>query len=145
MNNTNTTLFGGRKAPVQFNDGRTEEITIRQLALRDYEKAFAVLDDEMALTALICGREKAWLLGSKEDGSDGITTDCYEALQVHIQEVNAKGFFVWSRRRAAKARQQMQENAALMAAMPPEAMRAAIEAGTKPLPTSSPASVPRPR
>jgi len=144
MNNSNNTLFGGRLATVAFLDGRTEEITVRQLPLRDYERAFNILDDELALTALICGKDKAWLTGSKEDGSDGLQPESYEALRAAAQEVNGNGFFAWSQRRAERLHAQLLQNAGLLAALPPEAMRLAVEASNPSRP-SSPGSAPRPR
>jgi hypothetical protein len=144
MNNTNTTLFGGRLATVTFLDGRTDEITVRQLPLRDYEKAFNILDDELALTALICGMDKAWLTGTKEDGSDGLQPESYEALRAAAQEVNGKGFFAWSQRRAERVQAQLLQNAGLLAALPPEAVQKAMDASNPSRP-SSPGSAPRPR
>jgi hypothetical protein len=158
MSNTNITLFGGRKATVKFNDGRTEEITVHQLKLRDYEAAFRKINDEIDLTAFICGKGKEWLTGAKEDGSDGIVAFSidgglvgYEELHACCREVNKLGFFVWSKRRVDREQAQMAEQLSIMAQMPPEMVRLTTEAGLTALklssasPTSSPPSARRPR
>jgi hypothetical protein len=159
MSNTNITLFGGRLATVKFNDDRTEEITVRQLKLRDYEAAFKKINDEIDLTAFICGKTKEWLAGKQEDGSDGIvafsfegaTGIGYEELQALCREVNKLGFFVWAKRRADRDQAQMAEQLSIMAQMPPEMVRLTTEAGLTALkvpsasPTSSQTSAPRPR
>lgn len=159
MSNTNTTLFGGLQATVRFNDGRTEEIKVRQIPLRDYEAAHKLINDEVALTAFICGRKKDWLTGTKEDGLDGIAAFAvegepgigYEELVVRSREVNERGFFSWSKRRDVREQAQMAEQLSIMALMPPEMVRLTTEAGLTKivppyvLPTSSQPSAPRPR
>ena len=145
MNEKITTLFGGKKCSVQFADGRTEEITVRQLPLGEYERAFQFLDDELAITALICGKDKNWLTGTPPDASDSILPEHYEMLQADAREVNAKGFFAWSARRQAREAAALNEKIAAMAKLSPEQLKAATESGARLMsPTSSPTS-PRPR
>lgn len=142
MNSENNTLFGGKLFAVVFADQRTEEIKVRQLPIGQYEKAFAVLNDEMALTALICDRPKDWITGKNPDGSDSMNPESYEELFKLAGEVNAKGFFAWSGRKAEKARLQMLENAKLMAMLPEDMVNLAINMSGKE--STSPTSSPRP-
>ncbi len=87
------TLRGGRSAIAKFEDPETpdEVVQVRQLPLRDYERAFKLFDDEVGLTALVCGKDKAW----------GMSLDpkSYEDLHAAAQEVNAGGFFAYAARR----------------------------------------------
>lgn len=150
MNEKMTTLMGGRRVQIQFADGRTEEILVRQLPVRDYDTAFVVLEDEMALTSLICGRklDKTWIAGTREDGGDGLLPESYELLQAAAREVNAKGFFAFAARRLARENATTQQLIEAMRGMTPEQITAATMAGAQARstsPTGSPGSAPRPR
>lgn len=105
------TMFGGRVVKVVFEDNNTEEVKVRQLPLRDYDRAFAVIDDEIALTAHICGKSKDWALS--------LQPESYEALQEKAREVNGRGFFGWSERKS-------RELTKFVAGMGPEIAQAAM-------------------
>jgi cell division inhibitor SulA len=117
------TLFGGRIVPVKLNDGAALDVTVKQLRLGQYEAAFKLIDDEIALTALICGQDKAW--------ADNLQPESYEALFTAAQEVNAKGFFAWSTRRADREEKIQQAQILAFSQLPPDVARAAAEAGLK--------------
>jgi hypothetical protein len=89
------TLKGGREHSVVKEDGSTETVMVSQFKLGQYEKALVVIDDEFALAALACGKDKAWIQ-SLEPGS-------YEMLRTIVEEVNAAGFFVYAQRQQDKA------------------------------------------
>src|SRR5689334_18664496 len=84
-------LKGGQSVEVMYEDDSSSEVFVRQLPLRDYESAFLKIDDEMEITALICGKDKAWVMT--------IQPESYEQLRKVALEVNEKGFFVYADRR----------------------------------------------
>jgi hypothetical protein len=112
--NRNDTLFGGRDVSV-FVDGKPETVRVNQLKLAQYEAAFLKVDDEFELVAFICGKQKPWVYS--------LAPDSYEDLVAVSQEVNAKGFFVYSARRQKQLVDRVN-------AMRPEMVRAAAEAAT---------------
>lgn len=85
------TLTGLQTIDVVFEDGKSSSVVISQLPLRSYEKAFIAMDDEIALTAIICGMERAAMLQMKPDS--------YEKVRKAAVEINESGFFAFARRR----------------------------------------------
>lgn len=133
------TLFGGRPMTAHLLDGNTVDLRVRQLPLRDYERAFALLDDEISLTAFCCdtGQPKAW--------AETLAPESYEDLRAVVEEVNAKGFFAWSARRLTKLAEQQQRMMEVAAILPPDALKLALDAGARlTLPSSLPISLRRP-
>jgi hypothetical protein len=116
------TLFGGRTASVIFLDGSKSEIKVRQLPLTEYTGAFNLADDEIGLTAYICGIPREKILQ--------VTPESYEALQAAAQEVNAKGFFVYCARQMQRAAEQIQS-------LGTDILRLAVEASKSTLPITS--------
>lgn len=132
-NHKTETLFGGRTVAVLHEDSSREEIKVHQLRLADYERAYAMLDDEMGLTAFCCGKEKGWVLT--------LQPESYELLQSAAREVNQRGFFSFAARRDEREREQQAGVFAAMAEMPAEAIEALAKAGGQKngiLPTPSP-------
>jgi hypothetical protein len=115
------TLFGGRLVKVTLMDESEAEFKVRQLPLGDYEKAFDLIDDEIALVALICGHPKSW--------ADNLTPESYETLHAVAQEVNAKGFFAWSKRRQQRVAEQQKDILPLMMNLSPEQIKSAVATG----------------
>src|SRR5262245_39305627 len=76
--NPNYTLFGGRNVTVQFLKApgdqqlTKEEIRVRQLPVGEYEKAYGLIDDEIALTGYFCSQAKAW--------AESLAPESYEAV-----------------------------------------------------------------
>lgn len=143
------TLFGGRTVAAQLLTGETIEVRVRQFPLGDYERAFALFEDEIALTAFCCcptspagptspaSQTKEW--------AHTLTPESYEALHAAVEEVNAKGFFAWSARRKSREAALQQSMIAAMASLPPDALKLAIEAGARnTLPNLSPTPPRRP-
>lgn len=125
----NDTLNGGRLVAVTLLDGTSAEFRVRQLPLRDYEKAMTLLADEIALTAFICGHEKSWC--------ENLAPESYEQIRLASEEVNAHGFFAYAGRQLQKLQAEIERNAALAATLPPETLRQVIESGSRlPLPTA---------
>lgn len=122
MNSTPTTLFAGRDVAVTLADGSPATFRVHQLKLSQYEAAFALLADEIALTALICGHDKAW--------ADNLSQPGYEALFTAAQEANPS-FFAWSARRRQREEELQRAQIAAFSQLPPEVARAAAEAGLK--------------
>lgn len=119
----NDILFAGRAITLKLLDGSSVETRVRQLSLKEYERAFTLLDDEIALTAFMCGD------GHTKDFADNIAPESYEALYAVAQEVNAKGFFVWSERRVKKAQAEHERNLAMMEKLSPDVVKMAMDAG----------------
>lgn len=85
------TLNGGRDVIVKNVKGETETVKVQQLPIRKYEAGFIKMQDEIGMTAFICGKPKEWAYD--------LDTDSYETVRQHAQEVNAKGFFAFAQRR----------------------------------------------
>lgn len=142
------TLFAGRTVTVIYDDDSSEDVLLRQLPLREYERAFGLLADELALTAFFCGRDKQWLFGATAAATAAVpqrapTPASFEVLRRVAAEVN-ESFFAWS------ARRQQQEAAAqktmieALANLPAEAVEQVIKLGWASIsPTSSGTSSPR--
>lgn len=120
------TFLAGRLLNVQLLCGTTAEVKVRQLPLAEYERAFTLLDDEIALTALFCGQDKKW--------AETLTPESYEALHAAAGEVNRKGFFSWCARQVARASERRAEAAGI---------EAGIQATLGSLSPTSPPRLPR--
>jgi hypothetical protein len=135
------TLFGGRKVPVVYADGSSEEITVRQLPLAEYDRAFFLLEDEMSVVAYICGKAKQWLTGHAPQYDKAVRPESYQLLQAAAWEVNAGGFFSYADR--AVKRQLAQLNA-----LKPDKFETALAKGAalarSPSENMSPGPQPRP-
>ena len=113
-----TTLFGGRDLPVKFEDGKEAILTVRQLRLRDYQKALLVMDDEIGLTALVCDAKRGVI--------EALHPDSYEAAFKAVQEVNKEGFFVFAARQAERAAVNLRN-------LPPELVEKMISSRLSPI------------
>lgn len=134
-NNSKAAAVFGAQITVQHEDGRSETIELRPLPLRSYASAFGAVDDELALTAILAGRERAWV--------DSLTPESYEALYAALERLNARGFFAWSARQRARQEESQRRTLEAIATLPPEAIEAAArlgQASTSPIssPTLSP-------
>lgn len=139
----NNTLFGGRLVTVRYGDNHTEDIRVRQLPVADYESAYKLLNDEIGLTALICGRKKEWLTAREE--SAAISPESYEALYLAAKEVNGQGFFVWSVRQAELDRVAQARMLSSIAHLPPEALNQIVAMGAGNISSTTLRTSPRPR
>lgn len=88
-------MFGSRVLPVKHEDGKTGEVTVKQLKLRDYQVAYKLLDDEIGLTAFICGLKKEEI--------EKLHPESYETVFAAANELNAGGFFTYADRQAERA------------------------------------------
>ncbi|MCX8090592.1 MAG: hypothetical protein N3I86_06590 [Verrucomicrobiae bacterium] len=132
---TKTAALFVRQHTVVFEDGRSERLELKPLPLREYPHAFAALDDELALTGILAGRDRAWV--------ETLTPASYEALYAELERLNARGFFAWSERQQARNALVQRRTLEALATLPPEALEAAARLGQAstsptPLPTSSP-------
>ena len=128
MSHITDTLHGGRELTVQLVSGETKIITVRQIRVGEYRRAFPLIADEIKLVAFAAGITEAEL--------DEIVPEHYELLQAALWEVNAKGFFAY----AARTRR-VNEDA--MVGLPPELLKSLSDKLASTLPTPSPASPPR--
>lgn len=146
MNNAEktTALFGGKLVAVVFEDGTTNNISVRQLKLADYESAFAIADDEIAITAFCCRLPDPAAKPFTRPWALTLTPESYELLQATAQEVNAKGFFAYAERRKQKLSVENRDMLAAMGNLPPETLKLAMELGRSASLTSSPRPRPIP-
>ena len=97
--NPTETLFGGRELPVKLEDGRDATVTVRQLRLRDYPGAFALLDQEFKFVALACDTKPALI--------EALHPESYERVFAAVKEINKEGFFVYAARQAERAQENL--------------------------------------
>jgi hypothetical protein len=88
-----TTILGSRNIEVTSSEGATETVSIHQISLKDYERAFAAIDDEFELAAIVTGRDKKFILS--------LSPESYESVRIILEEING-GFFVYADRQMAK-------------------------------------------
>lgn len=133
-----TTLLGGVSVKVILLDGSEAELKVRQLNIGDYAKAkrFVDADDEIGLTAFICGHDAAW--------ANNLQPESYEELYRLAEEVNAKGFFGWLPRQLRREVTKQQAALQLVANWSPEQLKEAMKAGMQ-MQSTSPTGAPRPR
>jgi hypothetical protein len=124
----NTTLFGGKTITVHFEsifaDGSTTpdaQVKVRQIPVREYETGFPFVDDEPALAGFLCGKDKPWAIN--------LTPESFEEVLTIGREVNAKGFFSFCQRRTERAAREQAAMIGIMATLPPETLKAAMERG----------------
>jgi len=143
MKNQTDTLFGGRLVTAAFENGESAPVRVRQLRLAEYEKALALEPDEIAFVLFACDLGAGGPMPASPP-----TPKSYEALYAAVREVNAEGFFPYSRRRAERAAQEQKATLAMMADLPPETIKLAMEKGLTQQqsrsPTSSPGFAPPP-
>lgn len=121
-------VTGNIELTVQLETTGPAVVTLRQLPLKEYERAFALIDDEIALAALIAGKDKRWALE--------LAPDSYEEVREKGWELN-KGFFAYADR----------TNEALMKklnSLKPSTLSAAADIAKNASRPLSPASLPRP-
>lgn len=98
------TLFGGAQIKVVFADSREDDFKVRQFKVKEYQAAFRLIDDEIALVALACDKPRQVI--------EELTPESYELAHAKMREVNLAGFFEFAART-------MKQNAANLAALPP--------------------------
>ena len=142
------TLNGGLDLRVLFEKPSPEaaapppaSIKMRQIPVREYESGFRFLEDEPALVGFLCGHDKAWALT--------LSPESFEEVLALGQEVNERGFFTSARRRTERAEKQQAAWVAVLATLPQETVKLAMEAGLANQnqlrsPTSWPGVVPPP-
>ena len=128
MNSKNTTLFGGKSLTVYFEQPAApaepilpEAIKVRQIPVREYETGLPLVDDEPALVGFLCRKDKAWALN--------LAPESFEEILTIGREGNAKGFFSFCQRRTERAAKAQADMIGLMATLPPETLKLAIEKG----------------
>jgi hypothetical protein len=125
--NKNITLNGGKNITVNFEpqaDGSpaaAAEVKVRQIPVRDYERGFVLVSDEVALAGFLCGKDKAWALT--------LAPESFEEVLATGREVNERGFFSHCQRLTERTEKQNAAMIGVMATLPPETMKLAIEMG----------------
>lgn len=90
MDAKTTALLGGRKVRVALLDGATEEIMIRQVAIRNFPKLLEALADEPGLIKLYTGKDDAWV--------DSLQPEAFELIIQEGEKLNADFFQRWFNR-----------------------------------------------
>lgn len=88
------TMLGGMHFTAAKVDGAMEEVTIRQLPIREFPRLLAALDDEPAMVEVLCGKEKGW--------SETLSPEAFEQIVVEGERINADFFCRWVKRRLAR-------------------------------------------
>lgn len=114
MSDKNDTLWP-RRLTLARADGAQCEMELRPLPLREYDRAWAAMDDEFAFAAVCTGCSRDQILE--------LAPDAFEALMAAIRDINARGFFAWSARRQARIAEAARVNMEAIAALPPELAR----------------------
>jgi hypothetical protein len=83
VTNESHTLFG-EPIEVRTESGVVENVTLRQLRVREYPLARRRLDNEPSLIDLACQKPDGW--------SETLTPESYDALATRLPEVNALFF-----------------------------------------------------
>ena len=94
---------------VTFDGGRTEDMTVNEIKLKDYGTALKCVGDEFGLVALACGRPRT-VITELEPAS-------YELVQAAVWMQNEKGFFAYAQR-------QGRLGAEMLSRMSPETLEA---------------------
>lgn len=94
MSNDLTILKGGQEHLARLRDGTRENVTVRLLAVREFDKWLATIDDEAGRIELVTGKDKGW--------ADGLTPDSHRDLLALAERLNESDFFGWLRRRAER-------------------------------------------
>ena len=121
------TLHGGRQMTVKFNDGTEREITVRQIKVGEYQRAFPLIGDELKLVTFATGLHQQEV--------EEIAPEHYELVRAAVWEVNAKGFFVYAARQRAANQEALKD-------LPAEALKALSEKIASTLRMQSPTSPP---
>jgi hypothetical protein len=137
------TIKGGMEVKIAYElsagetTHRTDTVKILQIQVRQYEAGFQFVNDEAALVGFVCGREKPWALT--------LTPESYEQILEFGRAVNSRGFFSYCQRRTEQAEKQNAAMIGMMANLPPETLKLAMEMGRRSTsPTLSPGFVPPP-
>jgi len=85
------TLVGSSELTVEFRDGRTQTVTVRQLPIKLYQQYLASMDDECAMVELLCSYPKGW--------ADTLTPASHVAVVEEGTRINRDFFEPWVQRR----------------------------------------------
>jgi len=88
------TVLGALELEVVRLDGSTERVSVKQMPIKDYPRILELVDDELGLAALYCGKDKAW--------AEGLTPASYEAVIENADKLNADFFSRWVARRLGR-------------------------------------------
>jgi hypothetical protein len=97
MNEPNSipeTLTGGRNLTVTLEGGKTCEVFVRQLPVKDYPAAQTKRADEMAFMSFVCQQSPQW--------PAMLTPESYDDVQQAVTEANPR-FFGWLQRQTEAA------------------------------------------
>jgi hypothetical protein len=115
MNTTETSALGApqpRTLKLSFSDGHVEEITLKQIPIKEYETATGKVFEEFALVAHATGKGPQWVYQ--------LEPESYEELHAAVMEINERGFFRYVARRQETQAQQLKQ-------MTPEMLRTVME------------------
>ena len=88
------TLNGGVElSGVLGGSGEDEKVFVRQLPVKEYDRAFSLIDDEIGFVALACGKPKSW--------AESLSPESYEDVNEAVRKVNACFFAFAERRQSA--------------------------------------------
>lgn len=82
------TALGGATVEIQFTNGQSDVIHVRQLKLREMPQFARALEDPGAIIMLTCGRNAEWV--------DALTPESFERLALEADRVNRDFFMRWA-------------------------------------------------
>ena len=89
--NNVATLLGGLPLKVTYQDGSSEELTIKQLPVKQMLPLLKAIDDEPAMAELFCGKPEGW--------SASLTPESFELVVEEGDKLNRDFFVRWVQRR----------------------------------------------
>lgn len=90
------TLMGGTQLEVNFRNGTSDTVLVRQLAVKLFPELLQAAGDEPRLVELYCEKQPGW--------SDTLTNESFEAVILEGQRVNADFFGRWLARQRDRMR-----------------------------------------
>jgi len=113
--------MAGKEVEVKLTDGTSISVTVRQIPVSEYEKAFSHHEDEIEMVALACGKVRNWVLT--------LQPESYEQLVEAVGSVNQNGFFAYARRRSVRQEELL---ARRMNSIKPEVLASAVAKASPP-------------
>jgi hypothetical protein len=89
------TIAGGVELEVEYLDGRTERVKVRQIRPIERQRYLDCFNDDSASIELFCGKEKGW--------ADTLTPESFDLVADKGQELNLPLFRNWYRRLKARS------------------------------------------
>jgi hypothetical protein len=117
-NDPNAALFGGTTVEVTLEGGQKEQVTVRELTVREWQQAMGYLerDEDNGLMELVCSKPEGWALT--------LSPSSFMAIVAQVKENNLS-FFEF-------ATDKIQRRVDRVASMPSEVIKSLMEQQAQP-------------